>query len=108
MGPVYVPCWVLWQNGALFLPQSLVVLSSLSLFFPPGTAQDVPTAHLPAPAVGRVAGPGTGPPLPPPHPPTPPGPHPAGSPVPVRPLPAGGVTDGEGELGPSDRSDPTP
>lgn len=60
-----------------------------------GTARDVPTAHPPVPAAGRVAGPGTGPLLPPPHPPTPPSPHPAGSPAPVHPLPAGGVTGGE-------------
>lgn len=77
------------------------------LFFPPGTARDVLTARLPAPAAGHVAGPETGPPLPPPHPPTPPGPRPAGSPAPVRPLPAGGVTEGEGEYGPFHRI-PTP
>jgi len=64
---------------------------------PPGTAQDVPAAPPPAPAVGLVAGPGTGPHPRHQRPPTHPGPHPAASPDPAPPRPAGGVTGGEGE-----------
>lgn len=101
MGPVRVGRWIPWGQWiscpALELYDAGQRKGSAVSLLPPGTAQDVPTAPPLAPAVGHVAGPGTG--LHPhrQHPPTHPGPHPAASPAPPRPV--GGVGGGEGERG---------
>lgn len=98
---VLVGCWIPqgWSRSFFTLEPHDAGQSEGSAvsLLPPGTAQDVPTAPPPAPAVGHVADPGTGPHPHHQHPPTHPGPHPAASPA--LPHPAGGVTGGEGERG---------